>query len=212
MVYVDPDPEIGAPPPAVGWVEQPAARLEPEGDPGGPSDAPSADGAQSPTEANDGATGLGDAETGDSPGVGAPDEDVDIAEAEEAAEAQRMVGVEEATGTQELAEAEVVALAGLGGERERTRARGTSAGTVEAEDAPATVGPSAAGNQADGRTVPDVRDRTDAEAFAKPTDDTPGEVVLGAGSRADASEATGSSDADGVPWNEQALPMAWSPG
>ena len=61
------------------------------------------------------------------------------------------------------------------------------------------------------RTVPTC-DRTDAEAFAEPTDDTPGEVVLGAGSRADASEATGSSDADEVPGNEQALPMAWSPG
>jgi chromosome partitioning protein len=47
MVYVDPDPEIGAPPHAVGWAEQPAARQSLE-DPGA-----SSDGADTPAEAVD---------------------------------------------------------------------------------------------------------------------------------------------------------------
>jgi chromosome partitioning protein len=65
MVYVDPDPEIGSPPHAAGWVEQPEARLGPAGEPGDRSDAPSEVVSQSGTAQHDSATGSEDAEADD---------------------------------------------------------------------------------------------------------------------------------------------------
>jgi chromosome partitioning protein len=80
MVHVDPDPEIGSPPPSVGWMEEPAARLDPD------------DGPQSPGEGDDSAAGLEGAELDHSPGAGAPGEAVELDEAREAAGAPEIAG------------------------------------------------------------------------------------------------------------------------
>jgi chromosome partitioning protein len=214
MVYVDPDPEIGSPRHAVGWVEHPAARLGPEG-PGGRSDALPGDDAQGSTQGDGSPTGIGDAEVADSLGADASADAVDSAGAQ-------VVGAEDTARTE-------VSVAGpggaLGSEPETDGPPAPVAGaTVEGatvEGATAIAGSQAAGDRADGSDDPDGRDRTDAGEFEEDAGGVPRGDLLEAESRADASEATGSNDAgevspestpDEAPWNEPALPMAWPPG
>ena len=132
MVYVDPDPEIGAPPPTVGWVEQPAARLEPEGDPGGPSDAPRLMALRAQPRRRRRRNGAGDAEIGDALGAGAPTR-TSICRGgggSGGTEDRRGGGGHRGAG---VAEAEGVALAGLGGEPESEPGPHAAPAPAEAE-------------------------------------------------------------------------------
>jgi chromosome partitioning protein len=92
MVYVDPDPEIGSPPHAVGWAEEPVARQGPDGDPGDPSDASREAGAHDSTDGESGATGAADTEAGAGPD--APAAAAGIAGSEESTRAEPSSGVE----------------------------------------------------------------------------------------------------------------------
>jgi chromosome partitioning protein len=85
MVYADPDPEIGSPPPSVGWVKEPAARLDSDDD-----------GPQSPREGDASAAGVEDAELDHSLGAGAAGEAVEFDEAREATGAQEIAAGAEA--------------------------------------------------------------------------------------------------------------------
>ena len=216
MVYVDPDPEIGSPPHAMGWAEQPVARLGPEGDPGGPSDASPEAGGQDSMDGEISATGAGDTEAGVSGRPDAPAAAAGIAGSEEIAGAERISGAE---------------VAGVGPGVERASESATDAASAfgmvtEPEGVSPAAGPPTAGGRADGSDTPDVRDRTDGEELGGhardlPRGDAPRSDVLGARGSAAAREATGSGDAgevlpasapDKAPWNEPALPMAWPPG
>jgi chromosome partitioning protein len=208
MVYVDPDPEIGSPPYAVRWVVHPPSRQGPEG-PGGRSDGLSGDDTQGLTEGDGSPVGIGDAEVDDSLGDASPDA-VDLAGAQ-------VVGPEDTA----RAAGPVAGPPGALGSEPETEGAPAPATVAEAEGATAIAGSQALGDRADGSDDPDVRDRTDAGEFEDHAGDAPGSDLLEAGSRADASEATGSSDAsevspesapDEAPWNEPALPMAWPPG
>ena len=240
MVYVDPEPEIGSPPRAAGWVEQPAPRLGSDTPRGGrvdaaapsdPRDAAATDAAveglmeEVGPSASDAAATVVDDPTlvPDSTQAGS-----DIGG--EAAEPPAVPEVGDSSGTTTPAEAATTAEAGdatrVGpvadaGTTTETGADAHTTSIVSGGAAPPVPEPSKAGVGAEAAAVAaggkGVVAQEQAEigssphSGASPEPASPAEVNDASGSSDAADGSLGSAPAE-VPWKEPALPMAWPPG
>jgi chromosome partitioning protein len=188
MVYLDPDPEIGSPPSAAGWMERSPVDPVPQEGSGGPTDAavPEVGGVRHP---------VGDV----SDFVGLTSEIEQLEEGSEAEDVEQVGEAAGAGGPAEIGDVQPVGPVQSGG-----AARG--AGTTDAGDEAMGV---ARVEETAGAGVPgDVgaAERTHAAGVSGSEE---------AGSTAHSAhegEATLDSTLDLTPWSEPALPMAWPPG
>jgi chromosome partitioning protein len=218
MVYVDPEPEIGSPPRAAGWVEQPAPRLGPDMPRGGRVDA------AGPSNPRDAAATVVDEPTPvpDSTQAGS-DIGGEAAEPPVLSEAGDSTGptTPDAATTAETGDAPRVGPVADAGITTETGADAHTTSIVSGGAAPPPPAPSKAGVGAEATEVAAGGEGVVAQEQAKIGSSPHSGASPEPASPAEANDASGSSDAaDGslgpapaeVPWKEPALPMAWPPG